>query len=171
MSQVKIRFFSDDEIEAVDMEIETLLLAKQRQDAQATAPDTNEAAELSSMPKGASDAPISTQSVENRPADTVTPSSSVLPPKRMIRARPSPTTFRIIEEKQDVTWPKSEHRPPANNRSQVQRRRSMKYKWFIVLAVTISMWVAIISGFYALWHSNLLLATARFVMNMLDKMH
>lgn len=169
MNHSKNLFFSEDEIEAVDMEIETLLLARKRQE------DATQFDNGPSFPQPPSKTPAASrplleavQPVSYSPI--VRNSPSALPPQRLQKAdnHKLPTRFRI-EPDQDSSfrWPTQEARNHRGRKVSVKRRDKLRPKWLIVLALSIMLWLGLIAGGYAVWHSGNLLNLARFIFDLL----
>ncbi len=132
MTFSKNLFFSEDEIEAVDMEIETLLLARKRQDSGQkcpTPPVTLDVLKPSEPAPVASRPPSEVQaSVVSFPA--IPKSSGVLPPQRLTKTGDlkERQAFRIEHGGDAQLWPEPERRTipqraARNVRSSPLRRR------------------------------------------------
>lgn len=167
MNQTKNLFFSEDEIEAVDMEIETLLLARARQESQqypASIIDSPQPLQhYSETPFASGPSPISTRANANTTGNP----ASALPPRRLAKrdAYPAESNFRIIAAGEDaVLWPKAE--PKKIRNPQVAAKRSFRFKWLIILAVSVVLWAAIIATSYTIWQSSSLLNVARFALSL-----
>ncbi|TLX16921.1 hypothetical protein [Rhizobium sp. MHM7A] len=171
MTLSKNLFFSDDEIEAVDMEIETLLLARKRQESQQQRPEAivplDQVQPLSDTPVASSLSPEAAPLVFSFPA--VHQPSSALPPQRLteVDVDKDPPTFRINPGvDQALSWPEPEPKVGQRRASPKARRYRFRSKGLIVFAVALLMWAMMIAAGYAVWQSNSLLAVARFVYNL-----
>jgi hypothetical protein len=168
MTQTANRFFSDDEIEAVDMEIETLILSRKRQEVQQQAFDI--ISDITPIISQNRPTEVSRRSVAELRDTASSPEKpkvrSALPPHRLTGTAPSAKTFRIDNDGDNVIWPEAESAPRVRPAKKATRRRTLRVKWVIVLAIAITMWTAIIGGAYAAWQSNQLLAVARFIIEL-----
>lgn len=170
MTQSKNLFFSEDEIEAVDMEIETLLLAKKRQEGQQQPSATIDA---DRPVQALSETPVaSTPSPKALPVATfpVIPNpTSALPPQRLpeVGAEPEYADFRLIPSGEEtLPWPEPESRTSQRRKSSGPRRHRFRLNWQIAVAAVLLVSAAVITAGYALGQSSNPPAFARFVSNL-----
>jgi hypothetical protein len=169
MNQSTNLFFSEDEIEAVDMEIETLLLARKRQESQQ---QPIEPVERPQPLQPRSETPVASRpspapSTPSLPAvHDQTRALSHLRQSRM-DTRPSPSNFRIVAAAEEpMPWPETEARTVQRKKPPSKRRYRFRFKWLIVFAIALLLWIAVIGTGYVIWQSETLLAIARFVSNL-----
>lgn len=158
MTQSKNLFFSEDEIEAVDMEIETLLLARKRQESQQQPPapiNTPQPLQpLGETPVASRPSPKAVPPVATSPA--IRNPTSALPPQRSteVGAEQEYANFRIISGGEDaLPWPEPDSRTSQRRKSPGSCRYRFHCKWLIALAVALLIWAAVIAAGYATWQS------------------
>lgn len=167
MTQSKNLFFSEDEIEAVDMEIETLLLARKRQESQQQPSATIKPVQaLSETPVASTPSPkalpVATFPVIPNP-------TSALPPQRLpgVGAEPEYADFKPIPSGEEtLPWPEPESRTSQRRKSSGPRRHRFRLNWQIAVAAVILVSAAVITAGYALGQSSNPPAFARFVSNL-----
>ena len=156
MTLSKNLFFSEDEIEAVDMEIETLLLARKRQEyAQSHSTDnvTSTAVQPSEpKPVASRQAPETSSSPASFPA--IRKSLSVLPPQRLTKTGDVKTqpTFRIDQPGDTLLWPEPELRSNRHRNTLQYGRSSSQRKWLIGSGGVIAVLAALLAAFL-IWPS------------------
>jgi hypothetical protein len=158
MTYSKNLFFSEDEIEAVDMEIETLLLAKKRQERKQypvepyATPDNVQP----SVAKPAASRPVREASTPVSSSNTIPNSSGVLPQQRLTNTEvvKERQTFRINKDGETILWPELEPRTGQGRLASKAQRLNSRRRGIIGLALLIAVSALMIAG-YAIWVSGI----------------